>query len=415
MKYTLGVNKKDDDTENPPPKGRQEMQKNMLLTFYLTFSAAGPALGRIMAAGINYWVNLLDNLLTALDAPEALHRLIIDGICSGVGNVLSFIPVIGVLFFCLSLLEESGYLHMMAKITDKLLGRSGIPGEITVPLIMGFGCSVPAILAVGEIRDERARNLALALIPFMSCSAKLPLYGMMTSVFFPENAGLVTCILYVIGIVLAAAVATVLGKTMPVLSSRESVCRLQHLEFRLPDMKRVVSCMWENICGFFRKAFTVILAASAVIWFLENHGVGLEPCGSPDESLLAAAGKLAAPIFAPLGFGDWRAAAALITGLSAKEAVVSTLTVMAEGVSIGGSTGMSLSIMLTRIFTPLSSFSFLVFCLLYAPCAASMAAMAKTSGSIKHAFFTFVFQTALAWLAAFITYNIGKMLGSFIL
>lgn len=390
------------------------MQKNMLLTFYLTFSSAGPALGRIMSAGINYWINLLDRLLADSDVPQALHRMIIDGICAGVGGVLSFIPIIGVLFFCLSLLEEIGYLHMLAKIADRLLGRFGIPGQIMVPLIMGFGCSVPAILAAGEIKDERAKKLALALIPFMSCSAKLPLYGMMTSVFFSERVGLVTCFLYVIGIVLAIIAAVFLGKIMPVSSSWERACCPQHWGFRLPDMKRVVSCMWENICGFFRKAFTVILAASVVIWFLENYGMGLEPCGSPDESLLAAAGRLAAPIFAPLGFGDWRAAAALITGLSAKEAVVSTLTVMAEGVSIGGSTGMSLPIMLSRIFTPLSSFSFLVFCLLYAPCAASMAAMAKTSGSIMHAFFTFVFQTVLAWLAAFLTYNIGKTLSSLI-
>ena len=414
MKYTLGVNKKDDHTGNPPLKGRQEMQKNMLLTFYLTFGAVGPKLGEIMSAGIALWTELLSRLLISLDAPEALLSLIIDGICSGVGSVLSFIPVIGVLFFCLSLLEEIGYLEMLARVMDKFLCRFGISGQIIVPLIMGFGCSVPAILAADEIKDKRAKSLALALTPFMSCSAKLPLYGMMTSVFFPENAGLVTCLLYIIGILLAVIAAVFSGKLLPASSGWERVCCPQHSGFRLPDMERVVSCMWENICGFFRKAFTVILAASVIIWFLENYGTGLAPAASPDQSLLAAAGKLAAPIFAPLGFGDWRAAAALITGLSAKEAVVSTLTVMAEGVSMGGSTGISLPIMLVQIFTPLSAFSFLVFCLLYAPCAASMAAMAKTSGSIKHAFFTFVFQTALAWLAAFIIYNTGQIFNCFI-
>ena len=386
----------------------------MLLTFYLTFGAVGPKLGEIMSAGIALWTELLSRLLISLDAPEALLSLIIDGICSGVGSVLSFIPVIGVLFFCLSLLEEIGYLEMLARVMDKFLCRFGISGQIIVPLIMGFGCSVPAILAADEIKDKRAKSLALALTPFMSCSAKLPLYGMMTSVFFPENAGLVTCLLYIIGILLAVIAAVFSGKLLPASSGWERVCCPQHSGFRLPDMERVVSCMWENICGFFRKAFTVILAASVIIWFLENYGTGLAPAASPDQSLLAAAGKLAAPIFAPLGFGDWRAAAALITGLSAKEAVVSTLTVMAEGVSTGGSTGISLPIMLVQIFTPLSAFSFLVFCLLYAPCAASMAAMAKTSGSIKHAFFTFVFQTALAWLAAFIIYNTGQILNCFI-
>ena len=386
----------------------------MLLTFYLTFGAVGPKLGEIMSAGIALWTELLSRLLISLDAPEVLLSLIIEGICSGVGSVLSFIPVIGVLFFCLSLLEEIGYLEMLARVMDKFLCRFGISGQIIVPLIMGFGCSVPAILAAGEIKDERAMNLALALIPFMSCSAKLPLYGMMTSVFFPENAGLVTCLLYIIGILLAVIAAVFSGKLLPASSGWERVCCPQHSGFRLPDMERVVSCMWENICGFFRKAFTVILAASVIIWFLENYGMELAPAASPDQSLLAAAGKLASPIFAPLGFGDWRAAAALITGLSAKEAVVSTLTVMAEGVSMGGSTGISLPIMLVQIFTPLSAFSFLVFCLLYAPCAASMAAMAKTSGSIKHAFFTFVFQTALAWLAAFIIYNTGQIFNCFI-
>ena len=386
----------------------------MLLTFYLTFGAVGPKLGEIMSAGIALWTELLSRLLISLDAPEALLSLIIDGICSGVGSVLSFIPVIGVLFFCLSLLEEIGYLEMLARVMDKFLCRFGISGQIIVPLIMGFGCSVPAILAADEIKDKRAKSLALALTPFMSCSAKLPLYGMMTSVFFPENAGLVTCLLYIIGILLAVIAAVFSGKLLPASSGWERVCCPQHSGFRLPDMERVVSCMWENICGFFRKAFTVILAASVIIWFLENYGTGLAPAASPDQSLLAAAGKLASPIFAPLGFGDWRAAAALITGLSAKEAVVSTLTVMAEGVSMGGSTGISLPIMLVQIFTPLSAFSFLVFCLLYAPCAASMAAMAKTSGSIKHAFFTFVFQTALAWLAAFIIYNTGQIFNCFI-
>ena len=386
----------------------------MLLTFYLTFGAVGPKLGEIMSAGIALWTELLSRLLISLDAPEVLLSLIIDGICSGVGSVLSFIPVIGVLFFCLSLLEEIGYLEMLARVMDKFLCRFGISGQIIVPLIMGFGCSVPAILAADEIKDKRAKSLALALTPFMSCSAKLPLYGMMTSVFFPENAGLVTCLLYIIGILLAVIAAVFSGKLLPASSGWERVCCPQHSGFRLPDMERVVSCMWENICGFFRKAFTVILAASVIIWFLENYGTGLAPAASPDQSLLAAAGKLAAPIFAPLGFGDWRAAAALITGLSAKEAVVSTLTVMAEGVSMSGSTGISLPIMLVQIFTPLSAFSFLVFCLLYAPCAASMAAMAKTSGSIKHAFFTFVFQTALAWLAAFIIYNTGQIFNCFI-
>lgn len=386
----------------------------MLLTFYLTFGALGPKLGEIMSRGIGKWVSLLDELLASADAPNAVRSLIIDGVCAGVGSVLSFIPVIGVLFFCLSALEEIGYLNMLARIMDRLLGRLGIPGQVVVPLIMGFGCSVPAILAADEIKDKRTKKLVLALIPFMSCSAKLPLYGMMTSVFFPENAGPVTCSLYIIGIMLAIAAAVILGKTMASSSDWQTVCCTPCSGFRLPDIRKAVSCMWENICGFFRKAFTVILAASVIIWFLENYSMGLTPAASPDESLLAAAGKLASPLFAPLGFGDWRAAAALITGLSAKEAVVSTLTVMAEGVSMGGSTGISLPIMLVQIFTPLSAFSFLVFCLLYAPCAASMAAMAKTSGSIKHAFFTFVFQTALAWLAAFIIYNTGQILCYFI-
>ena len=208
----------------------------MLLTFYLTFGAVGPKLGEIMSAGIALWTELLSRLLISLDAPEALLSLIIDGICSGVGSVLSFIPVIGVLFFCLSLLEEIGYLEMLARVMDKFLCRFGISGQIIVPLIMGFGCSVPAILAAGEIKDVRARNLALALTPFMSCSAKLPLYGMMTSVFFPENAGLVTCLLYIIGILLAVIAAVFSGKLLPASSGWERVCCPQHSGFTLPNM-----------------------------------------------------------------------------------------------------------------------------------------------------------------------------------
>lgn len=380
----------------------------MLLTFYLTFAAVGPVLSEIMSRGIGKWTEIFDELLFSLDASDAVRSLIINGICAGVGSVLSFIPVIGVLFFCLSLMEETGYLDMLSQLADRPLRHLGIPGQITVLLIMGFGCSVPAILAAGDIKDRRLKQLALTLIPFMSCSAKLPLYGMTTTVFFPEKTGLVTCSLYIIGIMLAIATAAFLRRIMPSPWCEESIPPSHASRFRLPHMSRVVSCMWENICGFFRKAFTVILAASVIIWFLENYGPGAVLAERPDESLLAAAGKMIAPVFAPLGFGDWRAAAALIAGISAKEAVVSTLTVLAEGGSV--IKGLTLPVMLADLFTPLSAFSFLVFCLLYAPCAASMATMAKISGSVKHALFTFVFQTALAWIAAFIVYNIGQIL-----
>ena len=384
------------------------MQK-MLLTFYLTFAAAGPGLSEIMSRGIGWWTKLLDSLLVSADAPDTLRSLIIDGVCAGIGSVLSFIPVIGVLFFCLSMLEETGYLNILSRVMGRLMRPLGIPGQITIPLIMGFGCSVPAILATEDIKDERTKKLALALIPFMSCSAKLPLYGMMTSVFFPDHAGMVTCSLYIIGVLMAMIAAVSFGRLIhysQVNPVQESLFSPQFQGFRRPRAQKAFSCMWENICGFFRKAFTVILAASVIIWVLENYSKGMVPAENPDESLLADAGRLAAPFFAPLGFGDWRAASALITGLSAKEAVVSTLTVLAEG-SI-------LPVMLAQIFTPVSAFSFLVFCLLYAPCAASMAAMAKASGSIRHAVFTFVFQTAAAWLAAFITYNTGQILNNFI-
>lgn len=384
------------------------MQK-MLLTFYLTFAAAGPGLSEIMSRGIGWWTELLDRLLVSADAPDTLRSLIIDGVCAGIGSVLSFIPVIGVLFFCLSMLEETGYLNILSRVMGRLMRPLGIPGQITIPLIMGFGCSVPAILATEDIKDERTKKLALALIPFMSCSAKLPLYGMMTSVFFPDHAGMVTCSLYIIGVLMAMIAAVSFGKLIhysQVNQVQESLFSPQFQGFRRPRAQKAFSCMWENICGFFRKAFTVILAASVIIWVLENYSKGMVPAENPDESLLADVGRLAAPFFAPLGFGDWRAASALITGLSAKEAVVSTLTVLAEG-SI-------LPVMLAQIFTPVSAFSFLVFCLLYAPCAASMAAMAKASGSIRHAVFTFVFQTAAAWLAAFITYNTGQILNNFI-
>ncbi len=373
----------------------------MILTFYFTFASLGPWLSRIMSLGIDWWTYQLEKLLLWMGFSVPLRSLVIDGICAGVGSVLSFIPVIGVLFLCLGILEESGYLHRLAYVMDKALGRFGIPGQAFVPLLMGFGCSVPAILAAGRIKNRREKFLTISLIPFMSCSAKLPIYSMMIPVFFHEREGIVTFSLYFMGIMLAIFLAIVYNKVIP--KDVSSFKYEQLPPIKAPRCNTVIFYVWSNVKGFVKKAFTVIFAASIIIWFAQNFSVDLTWASSPDDSILASAGKLIAPIFMPLGFGDWHAAAALMAGLSAKEALVSTLAVLA-----GGTGSESLSALLGQTFTPLSAFSFLVFCLLYAPCIASLASVRRESGSIKHVLYMFIFQTTIAWLTAFIIFNIGK-------
>lgn len=379
----------------------------MALVFYLTFGSLGIWLSKILSAGIDWWVSKLGNLLVNSGAGDALYSLVIDGVCAGIGSVLSFLPVIGVLFLCLSILEDSGYMPRVAFVMDKLLRKLGLSGRSIVPMLIGFGCSVPAIMSTRDLPSKRDRHMTITLIPFMSCSAKLPLYGMITTAFFAKKAALVMIGIYATGILMAILVALIFNRTV---FKGEPVPFLMVLPpYRVPAVKSVMIRVWENVKDFIKKAFTVIFAAAIVIWFLQSFNGHLELVHSPEDSILASIGKSAAPFFAPLGFGDWRAATSLITGLSAKEAVVSTLAVLTGAVE-----GQTLQVMLSQMFTPLSAFSFLIFCLLYVPCIASLVTIKKEKGGWKYVFATIAFQIGIAWVTAFVVYNVGGLICSFI-
>ncbi len=375
----------------------------MFLVFWLTFAVVGAFFSDVFSYGIDTFTLWVDQLLSEANVSAALHSLIIDGVFAGVGSVLSFLPIIAVLFFFLSILEDSGYMPRVAFVMDRLLRHLGLSGRSIVPMLIGFGCSVPAIMATRSLPSQRDRHMTAILIPFMSCSAKLPIYAMFTSVFFSKNEALVLIGLYITGIVVSILCAFLLKNTIYSGKPVPFVLVLPH--YRIPAAKSVGLRMWENVKGFIKKAFTVIFIATIVIWVLQSFDLGLNMVHSSDDSMLAALGKWAAPFFAPLGFGDWRAATALITGLSAKEAVVSTLAVLT-----GAPDTASLGMMLHTIFTPLTAFVFLCFCLLYVPCIATLATIRREMGGTKVAIFVAIFQIAVAWIVSFAVYQIGSLL-----
>ena len=325
-----------------------------------------------------------------------MHDLVVSGICQGVGSVLSFLPTIVTLFFFLSILEDTGYMARVAFVMDKLLRKTGLSGRSFVPMLIGFGCSVPAIMATRTLSSERDRKMTILLTPFMSCSAKLPIYTLMISAFFPRRyQALVMVGLYLFGIVCGILYALILKKTK---FKGEPVPFVMELpNYRLPSAKSVVQLIWEKAKGFIQKAFTIIFLASIIIWFLQTFDIRLNVAASADESLLAIIGSLAAPLFKPLGFGDWRISTALITGFTAKESVVSTLTVL-----LGGDVSQ-----IHTLFTPFTAFVFLVFTLLYTPCVAAVATVKREMGSNKAAFLTVVAQCVIAWVAAFAVHALG--------
>ncbi|MEG2053862.1 MAG: ferrous iron transport protein B, partial [Oscillospiraceae bacterium] len=355
-----------------------------------------------MESAIAYGVNALSNFFTSVGVSQWLHTLVIDGICTGVGSVLSFLPIIVILFFFLSILEDSGYMARVAFVMDKLLRRIGLSGRSFVPMLIGFGCSVPAIMSTRTLSSERDRKMTIVLTPFMSCSAKLPVYAMITAAFFPHNAALVMISIYVIGIVVAVLCALLLKNTV---FRGESVPFVMELPaYRLPTAKSVLIHMWEKAKDFIKKAFTVIFVASLIIWFLQSFNWQFDMVANSAESILASIGRFVSPIFAPLGFNDWRASTALITGLTAKEAVVSTMMVLT-----GTGTDAALTAALATIFTKASAFAFLVFTLLYMPCVAAFAATKRELGSFKQAVAAALFQTGTAYVFAFIAYNILRI------
>ena len=373
----------------------------MLLIFWLTFGVIGSFLSDLLSQGIDFVTNVVSDALTAYGINPVVHSLVIDGVFAGVGIVLSFIPTIVVLFFFLSILEDSGYMARVAFVMDKLLRKIGLSGRSFVPMLIGFGCSVPAIMATRTLSSERDRKMTILLTPFMSCSAKLPIYGMITMAFFPKYRALVMIGLYVLGMVVGVLMGLLLKRTL--FHGKPVPFVMELPNYRLPSPKSVGMLLWDKAKDFLTRAFTVIFVATIIIWFLQSFDVRLNPVSAGDDSMLAGIGRWIAPIFAPLGFGDWRASTALLTGFSAKEAVVSTFAVLT------GSNTANMSAALSSIFTPLTAISFLVFTLLYTPCVAAISAVRREMNSGKAAVGVVFLQTGVAWVVAFIVYHIGLL------
>ena len=368
----------------------------MAAVFFLTFNVIGAALQTLLELGIGYLTDVVDHLLTVWNVNETLHSLVIDAVFNGVGSVLSFLPVIVTLFFFLSLLEDSGYMARVAFVMDKLLRKIGLSGRSIVPMLVGFGCTVPGVMASRTLPSERDRKMTILLTPFMSCSAKLPIYGFFTAAFFPKHGGLVMVALYFGGILMGILMALLLRGTM---FRGEAVPFVMELpNYRMPGAKNVGQLLWEKARDFLQRAFTVIFLATIVIWFLQTFGTHLNLVADSKDSILAVISGKLAPVFAPLGFDDWRISTALITGFMAKESVVSTLSVLF------GSTEALLG-----VITPAAAASLLVFCLLYTPCVAAIASIRRELGS-KWAAGVVIGQCVVAWLAAGIVHIIAMLL-----
>lgn len=373
----------------------------MLLIFYLTFSVIGASLSDLLAQGISELTIWVSNGLRDYGINPVVHSLVIDGIFAGVGSVLSFIPTIVVLFFFLSLLEDSGYMARVAFVMDKLLRKIGLSGRSFVPMLIGFGCSVPAIMATRTLASERDRKMTIMLTPFMSCSAKLPIYGIFTMAFFPKYRGLVMIFLYVMGMFIGIISALILKKTMYRGKPVPFVMELPN--YRLPSLKSVALLMWDKAKDFLTRAFTIIFVATIIIWFLQTFDTRFNVVADSSMSMLADLGRMIAPIFAPLGFDDWRAATALISGFTAKEAVISTFGVLMQ------TSNALLPAALHTLFTPLTALVFLIFTLLYTPCVAAIGAVKAEMKSMKAALLVALYQSGIAWLAAFIFYRIALL------
>ena len=365
----------------------------LALVFFMTFGAIGAFLSDLLTIGIDAVTAAVDGALAAYGINPVVHSLVIDGIFAGVGSVLSFLPTIVTLFFFLSILEDTGYMARVAFVMDKLLRRIGLSGRSFVPMLVGFGCSVPAIMATRTLSSERDRRMTILLTPFMSCSAKLPIYALFTAAFFPRALRAPVMVgLYLFGILCGVLYALVLKHTA---FKGEPVPFVMELpNYRLPSARNVAQLIWEKARDFIQRAFTIIFVATVIIWFLQTFDARLNVAATADASLLAMIGSLITPLFAPLGFGDWRVSTALITGFTAKESVVSTLTVL-----LGGSTAE-----LSTLFTPATAIVFLVFTLLYTPCVAAIAAVRRELGSAKAAAGVVVLQCAIAWGMAFLVH-----------
>ena len=369
--------------------------------FFLTFGVIGIPLSELLEDGIEMLSEATVSVLENSGLSFVLQSLIIDGIFAGVGAVLSFVPIILTLFFFLSILEDSGYMARIAFLMDKPLRKIGLSGRSFVPMLIGFGCTVPAVMATRTLASERDKKMTIFLTPFMSCSAKVPIYALFTASFFPGNHVLIMLSLYFIGIIMGVFSVYIMKKTVYRGSPVPFVMELPN--YRFPSLKTVILLMWEKAKDFIQRAFTIIFLASIIIWFLQSFDIGLNYVDDSGESILAAIGRLINNIFSPLGFSDWRISTALITGFMAKEAVISTLAVLT------GAGAAELGTVLHTLFSPLTAYSFLIFTLLYTPCIAAVAAVRRELGSLKGTLFIVFYQTAFAWLIAFLFLRIGSL------
>ena len=374
----------------------------MLGIFFLTFNVIGAFLSDLLAAGIDALTAAVDSGLTAYGLNPVVHSLVIDGVFAGVGSVLSFLPIIVVLFFFLSILEDTGYMARVAFVMDQLLRKIGLSGRSIVPMLVGFGCSVPAIMATRTLASERDRRMTILLTPFMSCSAKIPIYGVFSAAFFPDHAALVMIGLYVLGILVGIVAAKVLGATAFKGNPVPFVMELPN--YRFPSAKSVWQLCWDKAKDFLTRAFTIIFVATIIVWFLQTFDTRLNLVADSADSLLATVGAWIAPIFEPLGFGDWRVSTALITGFIAKESVISTL-----GILTGSGADVSAAALGT-LFTPATAAGFLAFTLLYTPCVAAISAVKRELGSGWKAAGVALSQCAIAWAVAFAVCRIAVLI-----
>jgi ferrous iron transport protein B len=366
-----------------------------VLVFYLTFNVIGAWLSELLELGIGAVTDGVAGIFHKTNVNPVLESLVIDAIFGGVGSVLSFLPTIIVLFFFLSILEDSGYMARVAFVMDKLLRKIGLSGRSIVPMLIGFGCTVPGVMASRTLPSERDRKLTILLTPFMSCSAKVPIYAFFAAAFFPKHGALVMTALYFIGILVAILVALLMKGTRFKGNAVPFVMELPN--YRFPTFRNVVQLLWEKAKDFLQRAFTVIFLSTIVIWFLQSFDFSFNMVEDTSDSILAGISGIIAPIFRPLGFGDWRITTALVTGFMAKESVVSTIEVLYGGMT------------LTSVMSPVVAFALLVFCLLYTPCVAAVASIKRELGA-KWAVFIVGFQCAVAWLGALVVRLIGMML-----
>ena len=375
----------------------------MFCVFQITFGTFGSMLSDMLDTLFNVqFANMLENILTSAEVGAFFKGLLLDGIISGIGSVITFFPQIMLLFLFLSFLEDSGYMARTAFIMDKLFIKIGLSGKSFVPMIMGFGCSVPAIMAVRTLDNERDRKLTMLLIPFMSCGAKMPVYAVFTAALFPNNAGIVTFSLYILGIALGIISGLILSNT--VFKGDEPPFILELPPYRMPTFKSTFNHMWDKVKDFLTRVGTVILLASIIIWLLENLDFHLHLTADSEYSIIGTFGKLIAPIFKPCGFGNWKVAVSLISGFAAKEAVVSTMSIL-----YGAYNTADLVLCLTTSFTPLSAYSFLTFVLLYVPCIAAVSTLRSELNSRKLTAFSVLYQLSVAWIMSTLVFQIGNL------